>query len=305
METGQDSKKKLLFIVVGILVFTLGIMIYMNVQLRKEVQTQSRIIGSRDLEMATKTKQLDQLRLDYERIREERQALGLSNDSLNIQIKKLDSFISKLKKSSRLNEKKRKELEDLIVQLQNDLAKKDLEILRLVEDNDSLAVILANVQSEKMFLGDSLQKLYHLNVKLADKIALASILKAEKITLYAVNSKGKERKGNQHRSRHIDKLKIVFSLGENNITELGPKEITICIIDPNGATIYDLANGGGIFDGEGKKMYYTAKQTIDFDNSRQQVVFLYHNDIPYISGDHFIFIYANGYKIGEAKLTVR
>ena len=77
------------------------------------------------------------------------------------------------------------------------------------------------------------------------------------------------------------------------------------MIDANGATIYDLANGGGIFDAEGKKTYYTTKQTINFDNSHQQVEFIYKNDIPYSPGDHLILLYADGFKIGEARLKVR
>lgn len=302
--TGRENKKKLVIVIV-ILAIALSAMIYMNIQLRREVKTQSQIIGSRDVEIASKAKQLDQLRLEYERIREERQALGLSNDSLDAQITKLDIYISKLKKSNHLNEKKRKELEELVAQLQNDLIKKDSEILRLVQNNDSLAAILGNIQNEKIYLGDSLTKLYTLNRKLADKITLASILKSENITLYAINSKGKEKKGNQHRSRNIDKIKLVFNLGENNIADFGPKEIMICIIDANGATIYDLANGGGIFDAEGKKTYYTTKQTINFDNSHQQVTFIYKNDIPYSQGDHLILLYADGFKIGETRLRVR
>ena len=53
-------------------------------------------------------------------------------------------------------------------------------------------------------------------------------------------------------------------------------------------------------------MIYTAMQRINFDNSRQQVNFLYgRGSQRFNPGRHAVEIYSEGFRIGEGEFVVR
>ncbi len=89
------------------------------------------------------------------------------------------------------------------------------------------------------------------------------------------------------------------------MAEVASKDIYMRLIEPDGAALYDLATGGGTFMIDGKETFYTAKQEILFDNSRQAVTFVYDKGNPYKEGKHTIELYADGYMIGQGAFVVK
>ena len=78
------------------------------------------------------------------------------------------------------------------------------------------------------------------------------------------------------------------------------------ILDPSGAVVSDLATGSGEFTYGGQGMIYTAMQRFNFDNSRQQVDFVYgRGGQRFNQGKHTIEIYCEGFRIGEGEFTVK
>lgn len=301
----QSNSIKVLAVLVGILVIAIGFLIYSNFQLRNENEDQAQKIVTKDSEVVQKTKELDELRLEFERVREEREALGLNNDSLNLRILDLDKNIAELKRTGSLSAKRRKELESLVADLRTELAEKDEQIAQLTQERDTLRKNVEVLQTESTSLRDTITNLSSTKERLQSKVNIASILKAENIQVSVINSRGKEKDKERPRAKNIDKLKVTFSLAENKVSDSGPKEVMLSVIEPNGATLYDLANGGGIFDAEGKKAYYSTKETVNYANTRQDVTLIYDKGMPYEKGKHIIEIYAEGHKIGETSLEIK
>ena len=89
------------------------------------------------------------------------------------------------------------------------------------------------------------------------------------------------------------------------MAEVASKDIFMRLIEPDGAALFDLATGGGTFMVEGKETFYTAKREILFDNSRQQVSFVYDKGNPYKEGRHIVELYADGYLIGQGSFVIK
>jgi hypothetical protein len=84
-----------------------------------------------------------------------------------------------------------------------------------------------------------------------------------------------------------------------------PKTVYMRLIEPDGAALYNLSMGSGTFKMDGEDMYYTAKRDFVFDNTQQQLSFLYDKNAEYKKGQHTVEIYAEGYLIGKATFLLK
>src|SRR5258708_2413781 len=160
---------------------------------------------------------------------------------------------------------------------------------------------LANTENK---LSDSITQLSKGKDELDTKVAIASELKAENISIKAVNNKGKER-DSPFKNRQLQKLKVEFNLAENKVAPIEGKKIIIRIIDENNQVIFDVAKGSGTFIYNGKEEFYTAAQEILFDNSKHRLTYLYEKGSEYTVGKYTVEIYSNDYKIGAGIFEVK
>ncbi|GJM30981.1 MAG: hypothetical protein DHS20C17_36160 [Cyclobacteriaceae bacterium] len=129
-------------------------------------------------------------------------------------------------------------------------------------------------------------------------------MKAENIKISAVNKRGRE-KEDEFKNRQIESLKVGFNLAENSVAPIEGKDIRIRIIEPEGNVLFDVARGSGTFMIRGREEFYTSTQDILFDNTRQQITFLYEKGSDFILGDHTVEIYADEDLIGSKSFTVK
>jgi hypothetical protein len=140
--------------------------------------------------------------------------------------------------------------------------------------------------------------------ELATKVAIASQLKAENIAMVSVNGKGKE-KESPFRKKQLEKIKVEFTIAENKVAPIEGKKILIRVIDENGQPIFDTTKGSGTFMLEGREEFYTAAQEILFDNTQQQLAFVYDKGSEYTAGTYKVEIYTDGYLMGTTQFVVR
>ncbi|MCY7353277.1 MAG: hypothetical protein LH606_21890 [Cytophagaceae bacterium] len=196
------------------------------------------------------------------------------------------------------------------------LAQKDEEIKRLREENEALVStnqnlsqentgLKTNLETTRQSYTDSVSTLASRNRELAEKVTIASALKAEGINVYAISPKGKERDGGMYKARRVDKIRVSFALGDNPLTQKEAKDVYLRILDPEGAVVSDMATGSGAFMFGDKETIYTTKQSIMYTNTHQAVDFIYSRGQAYKKGKHRIELFAEGFKIGEGTFEVR
>ena len=82
-------------------------------------------------------------------------------------------------------------------------------------------------------------------------------------------------------------------------------KIMIQVVDPAGNVVFDVARGSGSFKVDGKEQFFTAIQEIVFDNSKQELTFVYNKGSEFDKGDHKIVILSDTYEIGRVTFNVR
>ena len=79
----------------------------------------------------------------------------------------------------------------------------------------------------------------------------------------------------------------------------------ICVIGPDDNVLFDVASGSGTFMFKGKEEFYTAKQEILFDNTRQKLTFDYDKGSEYAPGAYHLKVYTDDYLMGEKEFMVK
>jgi hypothetical protein len=309
LESNKEKKNRnTRFITIVVLFFLgIGVLIFMNVQKNEVIEEKNRIISIQEEELSAKLTEIEGLRSELLSIKEERDKLGLSNDSLILKIDNLNAIIKDYKKKNNSLEKNKLLYETQIVELRRDRDRLLKEIEEVKYKNESLKKEVELLGNEKLKLSDSLLLLKQKEAENEAKIAIASALKVEDFKIEVMDEKGKIREGKEFKSKRIDKLKITFKISDNKIAKHNTKTVYMRLIEPTGAAVYDLSVGGGSFESkdDGRLISYTAKQTIEFDNSNQEVSFVYSKGSEYLKGMHRIQIYIDGFLSGETSFVVR
>ncbi len=196
------------------------------------------------------------------------------------------------------------ELKDRVEGYEELLTSKDKEIERLKAVNSELFSENRQLKTRENALNDSLNRLAKNKKDLAEKVSIASRLEAENITVAAVDSRGKERTP-PFRARQVDKLKVEFNLARNDVAPIEGKKIMIRVLDDSDQVIFDVSRGSGTFMLNGRETFYTAQQEILFDNSRQQLSFVYQKGSEYASGSYKVEIFTEGYLMGSFAFDVK
>ncbi|ADR20294.1 hypothetical protein MATR_20890 [Marivirga tractuosa] len=233
------------------------------------------------------------------------ESLGGDITELQLIRKNLESEKEELKKSNNWAANQIQQYKDKVSGYEELLVLQDEKIKKLEEINKELLSENTDLKTEKNVLNDSISKLRNNRQELESKVEIASRLKAENIKIIAVNSRGRERDDKEYKPRHIEKLKIQFNLAENSVAQPEGKDIILRVINPIGNALFDVATGSGSFMIDGKEMFYTAKQEILFDNTQQELSFIYDRGEEYEEGVYQLELYADDYLIGKEKFEVK
>jgi cell division protein FtsB len=301
----EQKKSPLVPILILVIVALIGVLAYLLYNKGEDTETISRQeekIEADSLTINAQIKDLEELNLALTRAKMEMEELGSSNDTLNQQIAQLNEYIKQVKAG---NSKQISNLNSKLAEYRKLLEVKDTEITSLRQKADSLSTEVSSLTREKHLMNDSLTALNTERGELAEKVAIASVLKAENIRITAINKKDKELDKDEYKAKDVVKLKVAFNLGDNKVARKDNKQIHFRLFEPGGSVLYDAATGGGFFSLDGKEVPYTDKKSIKFDNSRQQVGFVFVKGGEYKPGTYKVEIYAEGHKIGENQFVVK
>lgn len=294
----KQSKAGIIISVLAIIVLIQTVKIFFDYADKKEI-TEQKAEVEEDLagtlqrlkeiqgELAGKIKEIDRLGGDVSELKKAKAEVD-----------------AQLKRNVARSTKSIKELKDRVEGYEELLKLKDDEIDKLKNANETLFTENRQLKTQKNALNDSINRLATSKDELAGKVALASQLKAENVSVMSVNAKGKEREA-PFRARQLEKLKVEFNLAENKVAPIEGKKIMIRVIDENGQVIFDVNKGSGTFMINNKEEFYTAVQEILFDNTRQKLSFLYDKGSEYASGTYTVELYAQDYEIGRTQFVVK
>jgi len=294
----SNSKAGFIIAFLSIVVIIQGVKIYLDFKDKAEITEQKANVEE---DLAGTMQRLKEIQVELDQKITEIQKLG--GDITDLQ-KAKGEVDAQLKRNVAKSSKAIKELKDRVQGYEELLKIKDEEIEKLKSVNKELFTENKQLKTQKNVLNDSINRLATKKDELATKVAIASQLKAENISVMAVNSKGKERES-PFKNRQLEKLKVEFNLAENKVAPVEGKKIIIRVIDENGQVIFDVAKGSGTFMLNNKEEFYTAQQEILFDNTRQKLTFFYTKGSDYATGNYSVEIYTDDYLMGAVQFVVK
>lgn len=311
--SGNDSKKNYFIAALVIMAGLIGLLGYLYYQERQKNEIKESQLAAKTRDQITTTVRLDSISTELDAKIAEIRMLGGNVEELNRVKAQLEADKRSLSTASQAQ---LQEYEGKIKSYVALLSQKDNEIAKLREANQALTgqnqqlvqdktQLEANLQTTRQAYTDSVSSERTRNRELAEKVTIASALKAENINVYAISPKGKESDGGEYRARRVEKVRISFALADNPLTAQENKDVFLRILDPDGAVISDMATGSGAFVFQGKETVYTAKQQVLYTNSHQNVDFIYSRGTPYRKGRHTVELYSEGFKIGQGSFEVK
>jgi uncharacterized protein YoxC len=294
-----DNKNKYRIMLAALAILVIGLVISLFVNFR---QSKSNEFVRAELDQTYSEMQVIKTELEGKIVEIER--LGGDVEELIAVREEMDSEMAELKKQNQIAWSSYRNIQNRVEGYRELLLQKDEDIARLQFINEELLSENINLKDEKNQLAESINLMAQATSKLEEKVGLASRLKAENISVYAINRRGRERTGDI-RSRQIEQLKIDFNISENNVAPFGGKDVLIRIIEPEGNVLFDVARGSGTFMYNGREEFFTSKQNILFDNSRQQLSFTYEKPSDFVEGRHTVEIYTDGYIMGSESFVVK
>jgi cell division protein ZapB len=292
----RKSNKTLIYVVAILAVLLVGALVLNFIRENNLKDTNARLmvaysqLDSIGNEMDSKILQIEQLGGNVEELAAIRDSLELEKESL-------------LEARTRSN-KQISDLKNRVEGYRELLVMKDVEISELKKVNETLGVENTELKTERNVLNQNLRDAEKTKEQLTEKVQIASRLEAENISVAALTDKGKARE-DEFRARQVSKLQVKFNIAKNDVAPVSGKEILMRIIDDNGNVLFDVARGSGTFELDGKETFYTEKQEILFDNTQQQVNFLYEKGSEYLPGRYVMELYTDGYLMGSKSFRVK
>ncbi len=297
----NKNKRTLIIAVIALLLIVNGVVYYMDYREKQELKAE---INSKNTELLETYEKLTQISSELDRKIQEIEALGGDVAELQQAKAELEAEKEQLTRSASIAQRRYGEIREKVQGYETLLKQKDVELTRLRALSDSLYAENTNLKTTQNKLSDSISLITEKRAELQKKVNVASRLKAENIKVLAVNKRGKEREG-EFRDRQVEQLKVTFNLADNPVAPIESKDILLRIIDPDGNVLFDVATGSGTMMINKREEFYTARQEILFDNTRQQLTFMYEKESDYEDGTYQVELYAEGYLIGTEKFTVK
>lgn len=320
--SGNNNALKAGLIVMTLLAAVLG---YMLFQSKDTVANQQEVISTKVMELAQTRTKLDSISKQLDSQIAEVQKLGgdvtelqkakveLEQDKKDIQSKSA----SQVAHISSKYEGKIKNYEALLASKETELVKLREENGVLANENQSLKSQTETLKGENQGIAQSAAKSKEEAAKqveeetaknkvLSEKVAKAAALKTEFVKVIGINEKGKESEDKKYKAKKLAKIKVVFQLAKNDLTEKERKTVFIRVLDPDGSTIFDASTGSGNFTFNGQELAYTTRGDVNYDNENLYIEMVYsRGGTPYREGQYKVELYAEGFKIGEGGFIVK
>jgi len=188
-----------------------------------------------------------------------------------------------------------KKLRSFLNDYKEDFSHLEKENTFLKAERDSLVKSVSNVSAK----AHALEKR---NSELSAKVKSGAALKAFNVNLLAFKVKNSGKNVEVTRASTAKKLITYFNIIPNQLATKDYHKIYIRVFDPPGNLIADEQN---MFEADGQEMQYSDMITISYNNDDTAYTIEWVNPRPFVKGTYSILLYANGFTMGKADITLK
>jgi len=284
--------------VIVIIVLALAIIFLVFDKFNQEAKTKIVIadLENTNTEKVKISKELENMVTQYD-------GLKTNNDTLNAQLTKekerVQEIIKKLKYVKASNSTKVKEYKKELGTLRKIMRSYIVQIDSLYTKNKALITENKHVKNKYEEAVIENEDLSYERDSLAGTVEKAAKLKAMNIRAIGLNVRDKE----TNRISKLDKIKVCFTIDENNIAEVGDKWVYIRIVKPNKYVIAE--SDKNLFYFAGKKIAYTSRKMVEYKGKRTDMCIYWERNETLNAGLYYADIFADSKKIGTMAFTLK
>ncbi len=290
---GSESKTPLILLVlIVVLVVIIGIMAYKLYVDSKELKKASEtnlLLKEEKVELESK---LNSLIVEYDSLMTENDSintlLATEQEKIRSLLKYRASDATKIRMYRSELETLRKVMRSYIVQIDS-LNTRNLE---LTAENIQVRTRLRQVESDKDMLTRQTEEL-------TSQVQLASVLSAKNIVVSPLNKSSKLK----NKISKIAKIKVCFTVRENNVAEPGAKDVYMRIIRPDEVVLATDVND--LFEYNGEQIVYTSVRELEYENEDIDICIFWDKNETLIPGAYTVMLYAEGYEIGHTTFALK
>ena len=300
-EPKKDNRGTIIIALVIALIASWGYFLYSN-------NKTNNLITEKDAQYTVLDSTKNAIQKEYDDAVVRLEEMTKTNSSLDSLVKTKDTEMEALKGKFRNLVNKQnataKDLADaksLVGELNGRINQYIQEIERLQAENQQLSTDKANLTSEKKVLEQDLNTTQIAKKEAENKVDVGSTLHASRFSISPINEKNSGKEKTTSRAKRVDKLRISFLIDENRISVSGKKILYIIAKDPAGKVIAESDLGSGKFDTrQDGNLDFTNRIEIDYVQGQEKSIsFDFKQAEKYMAGNYSIWVYQNGFKIGE------
>ncbi|HAN79494.1 MAG TPA: hypothetical protein DCQ31_17870 [Bacteroidales bacterium] len=292
---GQGSAKIWIAVSVVILLALVWALYDRNVQIEKQEDLVS------ELEKTTSDKM--EVTHDLKELWNQYESLKTNNDSLNQVLggeqQRIAGLLEELKNVKYSNNAKIEQYKKEIGTLRNIMRSYVVQIDSLNTRNQELIAENYEVKKEFRQERNKNQELSQIADSLNVTVTKASVVKAISLSAMGVNDRDKE----NSKARKLDKLKVCFTLAENDIARKGLRDVYIRIAGPD-TEVLRLADND-LFSFEGQELVYSAKRQVNYSGKAQEVCMYFKPTKELKPGSYVADIFSEGAIIGQVTFVLK
>lgn len=232
-------------------------------------------------------------------------------------LKEQKGKITNLLKSKKLLKQARVEIDQLKIQVEQYMA----DVENLEAKNEELAMQNQSLFQDREVLTETLQSQIIENTELnevkavlvsqrddlAKTVHFASVIKVDEIDVTGVKTTNRGKSVTRKSAKSVDQLKVCFTTHANEIVEPNIEKFYIRIVNPAGETlaIEDLGSGSIQDPKTGEDIRYTQATETEYDNTEQNLCFLWEPKLPFQPGNYDVEIYNKGYLSGKGSFVLK
>ena len=280
----------------AICVVLIGVLIYMNTQMRARQEENEQMIEVLKMDKAEMENEYEQFAMQYNEMMTQ-----INNDSLinqlSIEQERVQKLLEELRQTKADNAREIMRLKKELATLRAILKDYVMQIDSLNRENMALKVDNDKLRNQNQQAKEHISDLSTKNEELVDKVAIASQLHATAISAVAHNKKGKD----TDKIKKAKKFVISFTLARNVTTVTGMRSVYVRISTPTGS----ILTSGGTFQYENRDLQYSIMKDVEYTGEELPVTVYWDIAESLSAGEYRVDIFCDGQNIGTTPFSMR
>ena len=288
----QEPKKRVPMYLIAIVITLSVIAILLGVKLFIDTRSHNESMQYVESEKLKLETELNGLIVEYDSLKQD-------NDSLAGQLTAEQDKIRQLLKTQASSTTKIKLYERELGTLREVMRSYIVQIDSLNTRNQELTAENVMVKQQLNKVSTDYDEVSRQKEALSSTVKIAQKLNAKNIVIEGLNKNSKE----TPKIKKVEKIRVCFTVRENNVAEAGNKTIYLQIVRPDDVVLSSPEAGTFTFGDE--SMVYSAKRDLEYENADIDMCIYWDATEELIPGTYFIGLYAEGYEIGTGTFALK